>query len=145
MKKMEEMTMKNMEDNHPIVRSTRMGDITFHSNGRIDITAHVARTLDLKPGDVVNIAAIGGYCMEYYLYVAKRKEQVMGRHACTCRNVKNNGHYLRVFSKPMAQFIISLCHEEKCVSLRVGARETIAGMGPALPLITRQMQGKATY
>ena len=35
---------------------TRRGDVTFHADGRIDITAHVSRQLKLERGDVVGIA-----------------------------------------------------------------------------------------
>ena len=123
-----------------IISTTRRGDITFHKNGRIDITAHVARTLDIHPGDVVNIAIRGDRCLEYYLYVVKRKEQTVGRHACTCRNVKNNGNYLRVFSKTLALNILKMCPETDKVSVRVGRPEIMPDIGPALPLITRQLQ-----
>ena len=136
--------MNNTKETSPIVTTTRKGDITFHSNGRMDIKAHVARTLDLKTGDVVNIVERGNYCKEYYLYVVRRKEQVVGRHACTCHSVKNKGNYLRVFNKALTTFMLRLCHAEDKISVRVGSMETIQGIGAALPLITLQPQSTMT-
>lgn len=133
---MEAQTMKSKEQSMPIMATTRMGDITFHQNGRIDITAHVAQTLTLEPGDVVNIMEKGTNCKEYYLYVARRKGQVVGRHACTCHRVKNRGNYLRVFSKTLATFMLGICHAKEKVSLRVGKMEKVEEIGPAMPLIT---------
>lgn len=133
---MEAQTMKNKKQKSPVVETTRMGDITFHRNGRIDITAHVAQSLTLKPGDVVNIMEKDTCCKEYYIYVARRKEQAMGRHACTCHRVKDKGNYLRVFSKMLATFMLSICHAEDKVALRVGKMEKLEGIGPAMPIIT---------
>ena len=133
---MEAQAMKSKKQTMPVMATTRMGDITFHQNGRIDITAHVVQSLTLEPGDVVNIVEKGTSCKEYYLYVAKRKGQLMGRHACTCHRVKDRGNYLRVFSKMLATFMMDICHAEGKVSLRVGKMEKVEGIGPAMPLIT---------
>ena len=120
---------------HPIIPTTRRGDITFHPDGRIDLTAHVAKALDLHPGDVVNIACDDDHPGEHYLYVSRRCEETTGRHACTCRRVKA-GNYLRLFSKSLSSHILQLCHATSRLSLRVGAPTTILGIGTALPLIT---------
>lgn len=120
---------------HPIIPITRRGDVTFHPSGRIDLTAHVAKVLDLQPGDVVNIAEDDEHPDEHYLYVSRRSEETTGRHACTCRRVKA-GHYLRLFSKPLSTHILHLCHADSRLSLRVGAPTTLPMLGKALPLIT---------
>jgi hypothetical protein len=120
---------------HPVINITRRADITFHPDGRIDLTAHVAKTLDLNPGDVVNIAEEEGDSTEHYLYVSRRGGEATGRHACTCRRVKS-GHYLRVFSKPLATHILHQCHTTQALSLRVGRPTALPGIGTALPLIT---------
>ena len=39
-----------------IIERTRRKDITFYKSGRIDITARVARILNLKQGDSINIS-----------------------------------------------------------------------------------------
>ena len=120
---------------HPIISTTRRGDVTFHPNGRIDLTAHVAKVLDLHPGDVVNIAEDDEHPDEHYLYVSRRSKETTGRHACTCHRVKT-GNYLRLFSKSLSSHILQLCHATSRLSLRVGAPTTILGIGTALPLIT---------
>lgn len=63
-----------------ILPVSRKHDISFYANGRIDISAHIARKLSLAPGDVIDIAAIGG---EWFLYVKLRAGSYVGRHAGT--------------------------------------------------------------
>ena len=119
----------------PLINTTRRADITFHPNGRIDLTAHVAKALQLQPGDVVNIAEDDEHPDEHYLYVSRRSEEMTGRHSCTCRRVKA-GNYLRLFSKSLSTHILQQCHADSRLSLRVGAPITLLGIGTALPLIT---------
>ena len=59
----------------PLISVTRHGDITIHPTGRIDLTSHVARTLDIMPGDVVNIASHETDIVELYLYVSRRASE----------------------------------------------------------------------
>ena len=73
----------------PVITTTRRGDITFHPSGRIDLTAHVSKSLGLHPGDVVNIAEECDSPSEHYLYVVRRSEETTGRHSCTCRKMKS--------------------------------------------------------
>ena len=120
---------------HPIIPTTRRGDVTFHPNGRIDLTAHVSKVLNLHPGDVVNIAEDDEHPDEHFLYVSRRCAQTTGRHSCTCRRVKA-GNYLRIFSKSLSNHILQQCHASNRLSLRVGAPTTLPGIGTALPLIT---------
>ena len=123
----------------PVITTTRRGDITFHPSGRIDLTAHVSKSLGLHPGDVVNIAEEGDSPSEHYLYVVRRSEETTGRHSCTCRKVKS-GRYLRVFSKSLASHILHLCHANGTLCLRVGAPTVLKGIGTALPIITASQQ-----
>ena len=133
---------------HAIVPLTRCGDITFHANGRIDITAHVTRLLDLRPGDVVGIATDDGCPAEHYLYVARRAADLLGRHACACQPAKGNGRYLRVHNKLLAQQMLNVCHVSPMsgdchaphLTLFVGEAVTLPGLGLALPLITARYQ-----
>jgi anaerobic selenocysteine-containing dehydrogenase len=60
-----------------IIANSRKHDITFRSDGRIDISAHIARKLSLAPGDVIDIAEDGG---ELYLYAKLRAGNYVGRH-----------------------------------------------------------------
>ena len=119
----------------PLISITRHGDITIHPTGRIDLTSHVARTLDIMPGDVVNIASHETDIVELYLYVSRRASETVGRHSCTCRPAKGHGRYLRLFSKPLATKILEATASPTRITLRVGERTYLAGIGPALPII----------
>ena len=60
-----------------LITNTRQGDITFHADGRIDITAHVAGTLHLQRGDVLNIATTDDTPAEHAIeYSIKAAEQL---------------------------------------------------------------------
>ena len=118
-----------------IIPVTRCGDITFHPDGRIDLTAHVTKSLSLSAGDVINIARVDGRFCEHYLYVARRASETIGRHASTCHPVKNNGCYQRVHCKRLTSYVLSRLHSTTAIRLRVGAITTVDGLGIALPLI----------
>lgn len=63
-----------------LLEHTRRPDITFCRNGRIYITARVARLLSLRPGDALNIAVSNG---EYLLH-AIHLHNAIGRHEAQC-------------------------------------------------------------
>lgn len=63
-----------------ILPASRRHDVAFYVNGRIDISARIARRLSLAPGDVIDIAAIDG---EWYLYVKLRAGSYVGRYVGT--------------------------------------------------------------
>ena len=123
-----------------MIPTTRHGDVTFHADGRIDITAHVSRQLKLERGDVVGIATTDGTPCEHYLYVARRQAHILGRHACTCRPAKGHGRYLRVHSKKLATRMLDICHATKRIELYVGEAVHVGQIGLALPLITAPYQ-----
>lgn len=60
-----------------ILPNSRKHDIVFHASGKIDISAHVARSLSLAPGDVIDIAQEAD---EWYIYVKLRSGSYVGRH-----------------------------------------------------------------
>lgn len=119
---------------------TRRGDITFHASGRIDITAHVADALHLHRGDVLNIATTDSTPAEHYLYVARRADDAIGCHACTCKPAKGNGHYFRAHCQRLSRHVLDMCHADRRATLCVGATTHIDGLGTALPLITAPFQ-----
>ncbi len=125
---------------HQLITNTRQGDITFHADGRIDITAHVAGTLHLQRGDVLNIATTDDTPAEHYLYVARRAGDTLGRHAGACKPAKGNGHYFRLHSKRLACHILETCQKQQRVTLCVGCPTHIDNLGTALPLITAPFQ-----
>ena len=63
-----------------ILGNTRKTDITFHTNGRIDISARVAGILSLQKGDVIDVMDGGE---EFYIYV-KLHAPTVGRHEAAC-------------------------------------------------------------
>ena len=118
-----------------ILPITRRGDITFHPNGRIDLTAHVTKVLSLCPGDVINIACVDERFCEHYLYVARRASETVGRHSGTCRPAKNSGRYLRTFCKRLTDYVLFRTRSTTAIRIRVGAASEVSGLGIVLPLI----------
>ena len=73
-----------------LLDQTRRPDVSFSRNGKIRITARVARALSLRPGDVVNIVVNNG---EYLLY-ATHIDNNFGRHEAQCYPTKKgSGNY----------------------------------------------------
>ena len=115
------------------LENTRRPDITFHADGRIDITARVAKALSLQPGDVIDIAHDGS---EYYLYVKHRN--ALGRHQAQCYVTKRGKtcNNLRTYSKRLCQAVLSVNGNQQA-RLPVGQPIEIKSLGTALPLIIR--------
>lgn len=117
-----------------ILQYTRRPDITFHGDGRIDITARVAKALALQPGDTIDIARDTG---EYYLYVKHRN--AVGRHEAQCR-ATNHGktcNNMRAHSKQLCQAVLTV--NGNCLEARLPVGEPIShpSLGTALPLIIK--------
>ena len=120
-----------------LLNNTRRPDVTFHADGRIDITARLAKMLDLHDGDVINIANDKS---EYFLYVQHRADNLVGRHEAQCyptnrRGRRNNN--LRCHSKRLCNIILALNADATDVRLPVGAPQQHPLLGTILPIITR--------
>ena len=76
-----------------ILGNTRKADITFYASGRIDISARVAKHLQLSRGDVLDIMIDQD---EFYLYVRLRSP---------------NGRHEAWYSQQIRQEIISELHQ----------------------------------
>ena len=88
-----------------LITNSRRHDITFRSDGRIDISAHIARKLSLAPGDVIDIVEDGG---EWYLYVKLRAGNYVGRHiGCVWATVKGGRGTFRTCSKHITDAVLS--------------------------------------
>lgn len=73
-----------------LLQHSRRPDITFCRNGRILITARVARILAIAPGDSINIAKDG---REYLLFAVRHPADI-GRHIARCYPTnKNSANY----------------------------------------------------
>lgn len=119
-----------------ISANTRKPDLTFYSNGRIDICANAAKALGLVRGDVIDIASDG---VEVYLYVKHRASDVVGRHRGVCNPTKigkRKSNNMRAWNAALCSYILRMHHTD-VVSLPVGEAVEVAGLGLALPIIVR--------
>lgn len=116
-----------------VLGNTRKADIVFHASGRIDITARVAKSLDLQHGDVIDIML--GYG-EWYLYVKHRSPKV-GRHEGMAFRSNGRGNHFRVWSKTLCNAILKECKISDKVKLCVGLPVNLKIYGKALPIIIK--------
>lgn len=119
-----------------LLGNTRRPDVSFFKNGRIDITASIAKKLNLDNGDVIDIARCD---RELYLYVKWRNCDVVGNHAARCKATKSNGRCanFRVFSVKLCASILEICGADKAARLAAGDAIHVEGLGVAVPLVTR--------
>ena len=109
--------------------------MTFYYSGKINITAHVTRALGLQAGDAVNIARVDKGWTEYYLYIERHANDIMGRHDGTCTVTNGRCRNMRVFSCRLSRYILSLCHADDKVALCIGKAEMVPEIGLAVPII----------
>jgi bifunctional DNA-binding transcriptional regulator/antitoxin component of YhaV-PrlF toxin-antitoxin module len=115
-----------------IIGNTRRPDITFYKSGRIDITARVAKLLDINEGDVIDIATDG---MEYYLMVERSGKNVVGRHEGRCyKTYGGNCRNMRAYSVRLARAVLK---SGDILRLPVGEVEEREGQR-YLPIIVRR-------
>lgn len=102
-----------------ILPNSRRHDLSFHASGKIDISAHIARSLSLAPGDVIDIAQESG---EWYLYVKLRAGSCTGRHDgrvwATARHGKGT---FRTWSKPIANAVLAAAGASGCLRCPCGS------------------------
>ncbi len=119
-----------------ILGNTRKPDITFYSNGRIDITAGVVRQLGLSLGDVIDVMTDSE---EYYLYVKYRTP--IGRHEASVYPTGKNSHNFRTYSQSLCRAIYSECKacEEPKLKLCCGEAIQQSDGKILLPIITKNI------
>ena len=103
-----------------LLGNTRRPDISFYKSGRIDITARVAKLLDLHAGDVIDIALDDD---EYLLYIKHKRGNIVGRHEAQCQTTNPacpQGNNLRAYSKRLASVVLHACHADSMARLPVG-------------------------
>ena len=107
-----------------LLERTRRPDITVCRNGRISITARVARLLSLQPGDSINIAF---HLDECYLLAARHADAI-GRHIAQCHPTKKGSHNYCANSVLLARLLLDYCgiHAQRA-SFMVGKEETRNG------------------
>lgn len=123
-----------------IYKNTRKPDITFHRDGRIDITARVAKLLRLCPDDVIDVAEEDE---EYLLYVRLRHDRAVGRYEAQCRPT-NRGKFqannFRAYSKQLCAAVFRAARydrSDKPLRLPAGTPLTFGTNGIAVPIIIR--------
>lgn len=120
-----------------LLPNSRRPDVSFHPNGRIDITARIAKMLHLEQGDVIDVA-VGNE--EYLLYVRLRSEQCVGRHEAQVYPTNRGGksRNFRANSRHICSAIIKASNcDNKAARLPAGSPIIYGPNGTAIPLITR--------
>lgn len=123
-----------------ILGNTRKTDITFHANGRMDISARVSKALSLHKGDVLDVLAGDG---ELYLYV-KLRAPTVGRHGATCFPTHLHSRHFRAWSWRLCQYMIKASGASSGkVELSVGEPVRL-NVGDALPIIYKYILNNGT-
>ena len=115
-----------------ILGNTRKADITFHADGRIDISARLAKTLPIHKGDVIDVLTDG---VEYYLYV-KLKAPAVGRHEAVCFPTHSRSHHFRAWSKRLCRAMLPAGMDHAALAAGVPV-ELAAGI--AIPIICKHI------
>lgn len=127
--------MKDLIPNH------RKYDISFHHNGKIDIRAHVVRSLGIHEGDVISISQSDDTPYEYYLYVRIPHDKAEGaQYNAQCRRTVTAGRrsqFLRAYSKALTDAILQVTGTTDAYLMTGELRTDIPGIPRALTLITR--------
>lgn len=115
-----------------LLQNTRKPDITFNRDGRIFITARIARILSLCPGDAINIALLND---EYLLYAT---HNIVGRHEAQCYPTKKGSHNFCVNSIKLSRALLDICGIQKeRVSFIMGEGIVIEGC-VYCPIVTKK-------
>ena len=129
-----------------ILGNTRKTDITFHTNGRIDISARVAGILSLQKGDVIDVMDGGEefyiYVMdggeEFYIYV-KLHAPTVGRHEAACFPTHSGSRHFRAWSQKLCRALLRAGGSSlDKVELSCGT-PVVLTVGTALPIIYRHI------
>ena len=115
-----------------ILGNTRRTDITFHADGRIDISARLVKELSIRKGDVIDVLTDG---LEYYLYV-KLHAPVAGRHEAACFPTHSRSRHFRAWSKRLCQAMLPGGKDH--ASLPAGDPVTLPA-GTAIPIICKHI------
>lgn len=116
-----------------ILGNTRKADIIFYASGRIDITSHIAKQLQLSRGDVLDIMDEKG---ELYLYV-KYHAPSNGRHEACVFPSNRQGKHFRASSKRLCTAVLKASGVADKARLCVGDPQESQYHGTLLPIITK--------
>ncbi|WP_301747130.1 AbrB/MazE/SpoVT family DNA-binding domain-containing protein [uncultured Duncaniella sp.] len=116
-----------------LLNHTRRPDITFCRNGRIFISARVARLLDISPGDSINISVTDG---EFLLF-AMRHPFGLGRHIARCYPTKKHSRNLSANSVELCLKFFAACNIQAQRAAFMTGEPLSCGETTYLPIITR--------
>lgn len=116
-----------------VLGNSRRPDVTFRSNGLIEITARVVRILGITQGAVIDIVADDdGYL---YLYVMHHADRVIGRHQAQCYRSNRGGNNMRCHSVKLCRAVLDKCGTGTVARLPLGEPQDLQGY-MAMPIIT---------
>lgn len=112
---------------------TRRAEVSFHPDGRIDVSARVSLALSLRRGDVLDVLRAG---RELWL-VVRFRAPARGRHEASCRPSKGEGRNFRAWSARLCRAVSAECGlGGSAARLAAGdAGEPLPGV-PGVPLLT---------
>lgn len=118
-----------------VLGNSRLPDIYFRSDGRIDITADVVAELGIHDGDVIDIWQED---KEQLLYILHRSENIFGRHIAVCHGTRKHHKYMRAWCVKLCRHILSVCGGDvREAHLFVGLPIEHPRIGKAIPIITK--------
>lgn len=118
-----------------IIGNSRKPDITFYANGRIDITARLAKQLNLHNGDCIDVGEANS---NHYVYVRHRfNPDTNFSFEATVRSTKPRSRNFRAYSVKLCRRMLQLCQAEKVASPQVGKPYEHKVFDIIVPLITR--------
>lgn len=117
-----------------LLSNTRRPDITFHTSGRIDITARLVHILGIHQGDVIDIATDGN---EYLLYIRHNGSEVTGRHEAQCYPTNAAGKNFRCYSKRLCEAVVDAIRHDSPGNTAVGPTGNAVRLPAGAPLFSR--------
>ena len=121
---------------------SRKPDVSFYPDGRIDITARIAKELNLQQGDVIDVLTQG---WKFLLYVRLRGTETTGRHEAQVYRTKQNSNNFRAYSRTITDVILEDCSSwsrnhsmrvESAARLPAGKTVNLENYGKAVPIST---------
>lgn len=116
--------------------SSRRPDITFHRDGRIDITSRISAMLELHPGDIIDLCNDGN---EWYLYVRYKVGTYAGKHEAQVyptNKGKHSCHNFRAYSKRITDTVLDISGGDKA-QICAGTLCSFSNIGKAVILIPK--------
>jgi len=122
-----------------LLSNSRRPDVSFYKKGTIDISSRIAKQLSLADGDVIDVLEHNG---EYLLYVRHKRDNIIGRYEGLVHPIHNKKSFtnrFRVYSRKLTEAIFRVAGREEAALLHLpaGLPVNVAGIGIAIPLITR--------